>query len=116
MDYKTTISIIAVVLLIIALIFIAIALNTAKKNVQWPPTRADCPDFWDKHNPRWNRGRPICHNPKNIGKCGKWKQFNGEQWQGPYGDCRKKIWTTKCGLTWDGLTNNEDICNNVQTS
>lgn len=113
MDYKTTISIIAVVLLIIALIFVAVVLNTSKKNVNWPPATGDCPDFWDAQQ---RGGRKICHNPKNIGKCGKWKQFNGEKWNGPYGECRKKIWTTKCGLTWDGLTNNENICNNIQTA
>jgi len=116
MDYKTTISIIAVVLLIIALIFIAMILNNNKKEATWPPAVADCPDYWEKQTPRWNRGRPICYNKNNIGNCGRWARFTDDKWTGAYGDCRKKIWTKACNLTWDGVTNNNDICNNVQSA
>ena len=42
---KTTISV-AIVLLVLALIFVAISLYRTKYNTQYPPVQAECPDYW----------------------------------------------------------------------
>ena len=42
--------------------------------------------------------------------------FTGDQWDGSTGDCRKSKWATGCDLTWDGITNNPDVCDTSSSS
>ena len=36
--------------------------------------------------------------------------FTGDHWQGSSGSCNKSKWAKQCDLTWDGITNNDGIC------
>ena len=45
-SFQMTIIYIAVILLVIFLIFIGISLYRNKKNLQYPPVSANCPDYW----------------------------------------------------------------------
>ena len=54
----------------------------------------------------------MCVNEKDLGKdiCPKEMNFNDSVWQGNRGLCMKKVWANECDLTWDGITNNNEIC------
>ena len=67
MEYKSTLSIVAIILLILSLIAVAVMLKYQKSSTEWPPTTADCPDFWGKSTKRrWNR--------KHLCKCKKYRK------------------------------------------
>jgi hypothetical protein len=107
-DFQSTVVSIAVVLLIIILIFIGISLYRNKKNFQYPPVAANCPDYWlDESN-----GEGVkCVNPKNLGNkdCNKTLDFSAAFWSSDKGLCMKKSLANRCDLTWDGITNNNTM-------
>lgn len=107
---KITISV-AIVLLVVALIFVAVSLYRTKYDVQYPPVQAQCPDYWIYESQ--NEG---CKNVKGLGnttskscpmemKFDKYAEFTGSD-----ALCNKYKWAKKCDLTWDGITNNREAC------
>ena len=106
----------AIIILIIALIFIGMALSSSKGQ-QWPPIVPECPDYWVADG----SGNTMCTNVKDLGTCqpsGNDKHlvmdFNASAFTGSQGACNKYRWATKCGLTWDGIT--YGVNNPCQTS
>jgi hypothetical protein len=91
----------AIVILIIALIFIGLALRAGQKNMSWPPVVGDCPDYWvDTKGSGAN-----CVNVKNLGTCKtKSMNFTTSNFTGSNGTCNKYTWATNCGVSWDGIT------------
>ena len=124
MNFQKIVLTIAIILFILVLIFIASILYQDKYGKAYPPTIADCPDYWidqtktatnntdDSQDPE-SATKTQCINVKNLGKdnCDKTMDFSTENWQGSVGDCRKYKWAKACDLTWDGVTNNTNICN-----
>ena len=98
--------IIAIVILILMLSFIGYALYSHRFQRKFPPVTAECPDFWVAKNNE-------CINPKNLGKCKDSKSFNSKTYQGNGGDCAKSQWANNCGLSWQGITNNQDVCKDI---
>lgn len=101
MSFQKIVMIVAIVVLILTLTMIGIALRNQQKNVIFPPVLADCPDYWEgtvdnkcKRGDVYNKG--IC--PNNI------VDFNAMN------NCNKYDWATACEVTWDGISNNPDIC------
>jgi len=97
----------AIIILIIALVFIGISL-TYSKDQNWPPMTPECPDYWlaDLSN-----NVTSCINIKDLGSCpaqnGKkhlTMDFNTGVYAGENGDCAKYTWAKKCGISWDGIT------------
>lgn len=111
MSFKKIIVIIAIILLILALISFGVAFYGEKYNQQYPPVMAECPDYWVDMN-------GVCINEKNLGKdsCSKKMNFNNDAWTGANGDCLKQKWAKACDLTWDGITNNTNLCTSDDTS
>jgi len=100
-SFQKTVVTIAVIILIICLILIGIALHNHNAKAEYPPVISNCPDYWitdgdgcippsdGSYNPP-----PGCDSmPGNL-----------------KGKCRKQKWAKKCNLSWDGITNNEQIC------
>jgi uncharacterized protein YxeA len=119
---------VAIIVFILLLIFIGSVLYQNKYGSAFPPFVSNCPDYWldmektvtnvnsdDSDNSKSNI---KCYNVKNLGNpsCQKEMDFSGDMWSGSDGDCRKYKWAKGCDLTWDGITNNEDICNNSSSS
>lgn len=104
MNFQRIVVLIAIVLLIIALVFIGYALYSHKFNKQFPPVTAECPDYWVAKDGK-------CTNPKNLGKCTGPMDFNTANFQGDGGDCAKAEWANNCNISWSGLTTNPDVCN-----
>lgn len=107
-SFQTTVVTIAVVLLIIIMIFIGISLYRNKKNFQYPPVAANCPDYWLDQS---TEGRIVCVDAKNLGKKDCMKKINVSEasWLSEKALCQKKQWANRCELTWDGVTNNNSM-------
>jgi len=106
-SFQKIIALIAFILLIITLVSIGIILSKAKTD-NWPPTTADCPDYWLIDG---SGNNSVCINIKDLGKCppqsGKkhlTMNFNESVFTGSSGKCNKYNWAKTCGISWDGIT------------
>jgi hypothetical protein len=110
-SFKQTVLIVAIILLIVSLIIIGIIMSKAKSKEQFPPIRGSCPDYWidvaDK-----DKKTSKCVNDQNLGdpKCDQTMDFSIHRWTGVQGACNKQKWARSCNLTWDGITNNHELC------
>lgn len=113
MNFQKSVLVVAIILLIICLVLIGIALYNNKYSTEFPPVVANCPDYWIQ-KPTTDQNSITCYNIKNLGKsqCEKTMDFSGSTWTGNEGLCNKFRWASTCNLTWDGVTNNTDPCNN----
>ena len=109
MNFQQIVLYIAIILLIIALIVFGSMLYTDAK--VYPPTQAQCPDYWIDMSGGIGTGG-YCINTKNLGKgeCSNRMNFNTGAWTGDDGLCNKQKWAKACDLTWDGVTNNPNAC------
>jgi hypothetical protein len=117
-NFQKIVITIAIIIFIVLMIFIAIILYNNKYGVKFPPTTSACPDYWidqvtNDDNIHGNgKMTQKCVNVKNLGNdsCSKEMNFTTEDWQGSTGLCNKYKWAKSCDLTWDGITNNRDLC------
>ena len=118
MNYYKTVSIIALILLIICLTFIGVSISSASKSYKFPPHVAQCPDYFVMDS------SGACVDVKQIlpdgSNCDE-KNFKQDMIEngidgtlperGPFSElCLKKEWADSCGLNWDGITNNPEVC------
>jgi hypothetical protein len=116
-NFQKIVMAVAIIIFIIMIILISVILYYNKYDVKFPPTISECPDYWIDQGS--NKGgingvmTQKCVNVKNLGNlsCGKEMDFTTEEWQGSNGLCNKYNWAKSCDLTWDGITNNKDLCN-----
>jgi len=108
---------IAIIILIIALIFVGVSLHYSNQLV-WPPMVAQCPDYWIIDG---SGNNATCINTKNLGTCPPSSgqefltmNFNNAPFVGANGTCAKYTWANKCNVSWDGLT--YGVNNPCQTS
>jgi hypothetical protein len=97
----------AIIVLIIALIFIGIALSYSKDQT-WPPMTPQCPDYWLIDG---SGNNSTCTNIKDLGTCSAQNgqdhlvmNFNSTAFSGANGLCAKYNWANNCGVSWDGIT------------
>jgi hypothetical protein len=107
----------AIIILIIALVFIGISLTYAS-NKSWPPMTPQCPDYWMIDG---SGNDSKCINAKDLGTCPAQSgdnhltmNFNSSAFTGSNGMCAKYTWAKKCGVSWDGIT--YGVNNPCQTS
>jgi hypothetical protein len=98
----------AIIILIIALVFIGISLSNAKASTTWPPMIPECPDYWKIDG---SGNSATCTNVKDLGTCqpqGNQQHltmnFNTPAFTGSNELCAKYNWANRCGVTWDGIT------------
>jgi len=107
--FQKTVSIIAISILLILLVIVGIFLSYNKGSGTYPPVIGNCPDYWEEQK---KNNKNICVNIKSLGTCGiSEEDFNLSHYKGAVGNCNKKKFAEQCDLTWDGITNNNDICN-----
>jgi hypothetical protein len=106
MAFKTIVVIIATIFLIAALTFIGYSLYKHQYKSKFPPLIGQCPDYWVAND------KNECENPKSLGKstCHDAKSFDNPHFKGHNGNCNKYNWARQCKVSWDGITNNPDIC------
>jgi len=105
--FQKIVLIVAIIVLIIALIFIGITMSS-KKNTSWPPILQDCPDYW---NIDGSGNNTTCTNVKDLGTCPPKSgdkqlimNFNSSVFSGDSGTCNKFKWAKNCNVSWDGIT------------
>ena len=107
MSFQKIVLYVAVVILIIALIFIAISLYSSNSNL-YPPVASKCPDYW---NASGNDDNVTCNNIKGLGdsggNCGGpiKPQSDFPETNEVSSFCQKFKWADGCNLTWNGITN-----------
>jgi hypothetical protein len=98
---------IAIIILIITLAFIGISLYRQKSKAKYPPVIPNCPDYWE------TKGN-FCVNSMDLGNnnagCREKINFSTPQWSGQPGLCGKYKWANACNITWDGISNNKELC------
>ncbi len=106
-SFQHTVMIVAIVVLIICLIAIGVALSGHASSDVFPPVIAQCPDYWEA-------SPSGCINTYNLGyDVGKCKTVPFREGAS---NCQKQSWARGCNLTWDGITNSEDLCSVSTTS
>ena len=116
MNFQRKVLLVASILFVLTALFIIYTLYSGKYSKEFPPVVASCPDYWLDHQVKDALGntKSNCVNVKNLGTCPdqKSKSFDEPQWLGETGECRKSKWAKLCNLTWDGITNNSNVCDN----
>lgn len=100
MTFKKTVLYIALIFLILFLGFIGYMMFKSKSSMKYPPEVAECPDYFRVV------GLEKCDNTMNLGSCSGVTDFSGSEWQGKTGLKKKYEWAKRCGVVWDGITNN----------
>ena len=105
--FQKIVLIIAIIVLIITLVFVATLLGGSSGET-WPPLLPECPDWWIADG---SGNNTTCINVKDLGVCpaqsGKKHQnmnFNSSPFTGDNGLCAKYQWADKCDVSWDGIT------------
>jgi hypothetical protein len=112
MGFYKNVLISAIVQLIILLAILGTFMSYGNKKIMFPAALSDCPDYYTlnavgqcESNLAIYQSNPRC----DIG------DFTGDTYKVPgmgstSGVCKKKQWASACKITWDGITNNTDIC------
>jgi len=99
---------------LIVLVLIGLFLYRIKKNNDndpFPKQELKCPDYWEDTSV--NKDGSICVNKKGLGKCRNNMDFSNTIFSGNKGRCNKAKWANLCDLTWDGITNRNHNCDNI---
>tara|TARA_B100002019_G_C20889150_1_gene412565 strand:- start:137 stop:478 length:342 start_codon:yes stop_codon:yes gene_type:complete len=108
MAFKRTITVVAIILLVVIFVFMIFFMGRQNADVIYPPVVNKCPDYWDYDN-----GDNKCKNTfgmkKNTSDTNDIDDLILDFSQGTAGKCGKRDWSIQNGLTWDGITNNEKL-------
>jgi len=111
--FQKIVTVTATIILIISLCFIGLALYRQKYKSDYPPIIANCPDYWidTSGNGAACKPDPNITNTTADPKCTGEIDFTLPTWSGQgSGQCNKYRWAQTCNLSWDGITNNADVC------
>jgi hypothetical protein len=118
MNFQYWTLIIACVLLILMLVMIGTTLYKTRFSGQSPSVLGSCPDYWTLEKIKdeaTGKTTEMCVNTHHLGGCSEQQMdFTDALWSGSKGLCRKKKWAERCNLTWDGITENNEICKDKQ--
>lgn len=111
--YKVSLFIFLVVV-IICISLITNLISNTKDNRIYSPYIDECPDYYIKQKD----SIATCIDRKKISNRGadcRKVDFSTDLYTNPgmgtdSGLCKKKQWAYQCGVNWDGITTNDDIC------
>ena len=109
--FQKIVLIVATIFLVFILFVVGITLYSHHTDVKFPPVISACPDYWDISG-NITSGY-VCNNTHELDSGGCGSSFNFDKYKGHNADCLKAIQARKCGLTWQGITTNPDICDKV---
>ena len=117
MNFQKIVLSVAAVLFVISVIMIIVAITNGKSKQSFPPVLGECPDYWKDMTK--GKGGDVnyqgtkCVNVHNLGVCSDAPDFSQTKYVGNNGLCEKSNWANSCNLTWDGITNNPNICSDI---
>ena len=113
MDFYKSILILAVLSLIIILSIFGVILSNMSKKQIYPANISKCPDYYSLVSESCVSNDTIYSKSNDI-NCSnldyKSDYFNVSGMGPNSGLCSKKKWAIGCGVSWDGITNNSNIC------
>ena len=109
MSFQSSVLLVANVILIISLCVIGLMLYRQKYNAEYPPIIGDCPDYWETNANMCKADTKILTAGLSDA-CKGPKDFTGPNYSGNKGKCEKQKWARSCNLSWDGISNVEDLC------
>ena len=113
MEQTKTIFISTIVVLVATLSMVVYILSITQKTYVFPPLLNKCPDYYhlkstgecyDKNEIFYDIS-DVCYN-ENFNKY----IYNNKGIGTESGLCKKKLWANSCNLSWDGITNNKELC------
>ena len=128
-EFKFTVSIIAVITIILLLTVVGVSLSSNETKTDWPPMQTKCPELYelnsngktceitsglyqnysgtssDKNNTSSARYTQI----GNSDDCTKLNTTDSD-FTGIDGDCNKYKWAQNCNVSWDGIYDNPSLC------
>jgi hypothetical protein len=111
MSFQYTILKVAIFVLVAFLTFIGYRMYKDRLSDAEERIIGSCPDYWTLVK---EGDKLKCRNDKNLGnsKCADAKimDFSVQPYNLSDGLCAKFNWANNCELTWDGITNNKNIC------
>ena len=113
MDFYKSILILAVLSLIIILSIFGVILSNMSKTQIYPANISKCPDYYSLSSGSCISNNTL-YSKSNESSC-KYLDYKSEYFNAPgvgpnSGVCAKKKWANECGVSWDGITNNSNIC------
>jgi len=117
MDFYTSLFAGTLAFLIITLIIVGYYMSMAKEKQTYPPSVADCPDYYSLDPTDKNYcviGKSVFSSLRSDLSCNR-PNFNEAKYKVEGTDynsglCAKKLWANKCNVSWDGVSNNDLIC------
>ena len=101
--FQKTVLIIATVVFLVMMIFIAIMLKKSLDNTKFPPEISSCPDYFDAVK---KNNKISCQNIHGLGTLSEGEvDFTDAKYKGNKGNYEKCLWAKSKNLTWDGITN-----------
>lgn len=112
MGFYKNVLISAIIQLIILLAILGVMMSYGNKNIMFPAELSDCPDYYTLNTLGQCTSNHVIY--KSNPNCDM-VDFTGPSYKVPgmgekSGICKKKMWATGCNVTWDGITNNSNIC------
>ena len=111
-SFQKTSLIVALVILIIALTIVAIMLIASASDQKWPPYSGSCPDYWNlEKDPSTEIEK--CVNQYKLGRGNSHSAcMHFVPQTGSGSGCTKFNYANTCQVTWDGITNSNDLRKN----
>lgn len=125
-EFKFTVTIIAVITLILLLTIVGVSLSSSETKKVWPPMQTKCPELYTLSNDGNTCGVANGYSgygssTNNDGSAGRYPQIGGNtscgsvdtshpDFTGIGGDCNKHKWSQNCGVSWDGIYDNPSLC------
>ena len=113
MEQTKIIFVSTIVVLVTTLTLVAYILSITKKKYIYPPYINNCPDYYEKDS------YGACYDKNNVfyettHRCNS-ENFNEVKYNnnnsGKQGGlCKKQEWAINCNVSWDGITNNSELC------
>jgi hypothetical protein len=130
-SFYSIVVIMAVIILIVALVFIALQIEDNVDNKSYPPVQTKCPDYWDSYGTNC-KIPPFGSEHPNTGSIREGENLILDPSNTPgldFGDdsidmadsgwssdttslCGKKKWANLYNIEWDGVSNYND-CSKV---
>ena len=108
MTFQTTVILIAEVILAISILIIGITLYRQRANALYPPIISECPDYWEIDGTMCKKTDD--NSSSLLTDCRNTDFGISPIYKGNNGLCEKQKWAKLCNVTWDGITNNNDLC------
>jgi hypothetical protein len=130
-EFKFTVSIIAVITIILLLTVVGVSLSSNETKTDWPPMQTKCPELYKLST--FQNEENIC-KINNTNFAGYGHDISGNDgtnsrypkigdnascvsvdtshadFTGIDGDCNKYKWAQNCGVSWDGIYDNPSLC------